>query len=363
MTVEQPLTAPAAVLDRAAADRAAGLEFGRTIDRSLVHRAALEEVFVTDFRSLAPDRFRAGGRLPLAHPYYTDDVALSRRYDALAVFECVRQTLLCALHLHHRVADEAKAVTASTGLRVADPAALEARPGGHELELDGSVLVEKQRDGALGRVVHRVEVRSAGRLVGDVTVDTAVLNAAAYGQLRMKERDTVAPSSAALAERQEPSALPAALFGRQNPDNVLLRSVRVDGCAAQAGMRLPLSHSSLFDHPQDHLPGTALLEAARQLALLLAGEVFGRWPARTVLLALDARYHRFAELDQPLTIEARYVEAGPRSFTEPIAVVFRQSGRDVAEVTLRLTGAEPGAASALPQPARGSRADDGRERS
>ena len=77
------------------------LDTDRTIDRRLVHRTALEEVFLTGFQSLEDGGFLATARLPRAHHYYNDQTSQPSAHDPVAVFECVRQMLLCALHLHH----------------------------------------------------------------------------------------------------------------------------------------------------------------------------------------------------------------------------------------------------------------------
>nr|MDT0665959.1 hypothetical protein [Micromonospora sp. DSM 115978] len=47
-----------------------GLTYQRTVDRSLVHRRALTEVFLTDTRALAADRYVTGAQLPALHAYY-----------------------------------------------------------------------------------------------------------------------------------------------------------------------------------------------------------------------------------------------------------------------------------------------------
>ena len=63
------------------------------------------------------------------------------------------------------------------------------------------------------------------------------------------------------------------------------------------------ANRSLFDHEYDHYPAMTLLEGARQLSLLSAFWR-GRRLARTHVLGMDAVFHRFAELDAPVTLAA-----------------------------------------------------------
>ena len=48
------------------------LSFDTTVSRALVHRASINEVFVTDVLGLGDGRFRVGLQLPRAHSVHTD---------------------------------------------------------------------------------------------------------------------------------------------------------------------------------------------------------------------------------------------------------------------------------------------------
>jgi hypothetical protein len=96
---------------------------------------------------------------------------------------------------------------------------------------------------------------------------------------------------------------------------------------------VPVENPSLFDHAQDHVPAMVLTEAARQLAVLATHAWGGAGPERTSLVALDAAFARYAELDAPLTLSAEPVGAGPAGWT--VDVRCRQLGADVA--TARVT--------------------------
>ncbi|MBB1154446.1 MULTISPECIES: AfsA-related hotdog domain-containing protein [Amycolatopsis] len=302
-----------------------------TIDRKLVHRTALEEVFLTGFRSLPDGRFAGSARLPRAHRYYNDHTNHPAVHDPVAIFECVRQMLLCALHLHHDAPAGMKAITAACRMDLTDPLALKLDKG-YDLDLLGTVAMHKEREGVTVRVLHEVEVRLGSTVLGTIAVDTAQKDEQRYQDLRMAFRDTKPPMSDDLLASEPLSRVPPYLVGRQERDNVLLLGPEVRDGTLTGRLRVPVSHPGMFDHPQDHVPGPVMMEAARQAGTLLAGELFGQASSKTVLVGLDAAYTRFAELDSDILITAT---AGSGA-TEPIAVRFLQEGEPVAEMTIRM---------------------------
>ncbi|MFD0393746.1 AfsA-related hotdog domain-containing protein [Streptomyces nogalater] len=76
------------------------------------------------------------------------------------------------------------------------------------------------------------------------------------------------------------------------------------GDNAQALLRIPAHHASLFDHPQDHLPGMVIAEGARQLALFAALDIRGLAPSKTLITELDVRFTRFGELEDDTVLSA-----------------------------------------------------------
>jgi hypothetical protein len=303
----------------------------RTIDRRLVHRTALEEVFLTGFRSLDDGGFVATARLPRAHHYYNDQTGRPAAHDPIAVFECVRQMLLCALHLHHDAPPEMKSITATCSLEIVDPGALAVR--GHDLDLVGRVVTHKERDGVTIRVVHEVEVYQSDRRLAVVTVDTAQRDPARYETLRMTYRDTVPPTSDDLIATEPVSRIAPYLVGRERTENVVLLAPVLSGTELVATLRVPVSNPGMFDHAHDHVPGPVMMEAARQAGTWLAGELHAHASSKLVLASLHATYDRFAELDSAITVVATAREG----LTEPITVGFLQNGEQVARMTVTMT--------------------------
>lgn len=339
------------------ADPATGLTTDRTIDRHLTHRAALAEVFLTDFVSVDDETFHAAAQLPPSHFYYGDHIARPALHDPLVVFESVRQMLLCAMHVQHGASDDTKAITATADLEITDARPLRADGSALDLTMLGRVALEKSRGDAVSRVVHQVEVLTRdGRDIGRVEVDTALRAGDAYQELRMSHRTSQPPlsSSGALLSPPPRVAVAPHLAGRENASNVVLGDAVSGGDTVAATLRTPASHTSMFDHPQDHLPGPVMMEAARQAALLLAGECLGLAPAKLYLRQMRASYLRFAELDAEISVQARLLpESGSGSGAVRrgclAEVVFDQDGDTVARLEVQMgsiLSAEHGAARA-----------------
>jgi 2-oxo-3-(phosphooxy)propyl 3-oxoalkanoate synthase len=73
-------------------------------------------------------------------------------------------------------------------------------------------------------------------------------------------------------------------------------------------LRIPGDHPSMFDHPQDHLPGMVIAEAARQIALLTALEARGMSPSKTLPTALSVVFSQFGELEKTTVITSQVGE-------------------------------------------------------
>jgi hypothetical protein len=316
------------------------LETSRTVDRRLVHRAALSEVFLTGFRSVDAQTFRGAAQVPPRHFYYGDHLSRPAVHDPLAVFESVRQMLLAATHLQHGAGTGTKAITAQATLDITRLAPLLHRGGPLDLDLRGYVVLEKTYQGAVSRVVHEVRVDTAdGRTAGTVRVDTALRPDDVYGELRMSHRTGPPPHSGDLPVTAPGEPVGTYLVGRTDPGNVVLarRSDEGGNQPFSALLHVPVRHPSMFDHPQEHVPGPVLMEAARQAVLLLAGEQLGLSPDGLSLTYLHAEYLRFAELDSELVVGAQLVPVPADGRTAVCGqVVFEQSGAEAARMEVRL---------------------------
>ncbi|MFD6909770.1 AfsA-related hotdog domain-containing protein [Streptomyces sp. NPDC060077] len=93
------------------------LEFVRSVDRRLLHRRALSEVFLTDTAAVDGQRFLAGAELPSSHAYFTDHPGHTA-VDPVLLLECARQAETYGAHRHLGVDDGTTFVLQSWSMRL-----------------------------------------------------------------------------------------------------------------------------------------------------------------------------------------------------------------------------------------------------
>jgi hypothetical protein len=359
--IHQPRTAP----DRLpAGPPTEPLRFNQTVDRAVVHRSAVAEVFLTDLREIGLTRLLAGAQLPLTHGYYNDHTGRDAVVDPLLLLECGRQAGICGTHVLGVPLDRVMLV-GEFSLRLENLAALVVGSRPVELRIDSEFVPTRVRGGrnatqdALRRLAAtgpdrdvRADIaprvrkgRTTQRLyVGDVPVarhemEVQFLTYPEYGALRQAQRGSPAPSTADLADPPADGMVAPARVGRVSPLNVVLAGPAWAGAGVSARVAPWPANRALFDHEYDHLPAMTLTEAARQLALLAAaGPAAPTVPAGLRVCGLTARYLRFAELDQPVRATAELPAgrfAGVAVGT--IRVTFTQEDTVIAETTVELT--------------------------
>ena len=321
------MTAATGVAQKAAPEKSPASEpaptFARTIERGLVHRAAVSEVFVTDLYPVGEGGFVAGAQLPLAHSYFGDHLREPASFDFLLLLESARQACTAAGHLYLGVPRDTAFLVNDWSIHLDDLDALTpgSRPG--ELLLTGSGERREGRGGRLRGVAYEVDLRLAGRAVGRVRIDTSTSSADNYQKLRFLQRGSEPPLTEDLGTVVRSRAADAADVGRGSSLNVVLGEPVHTQDEVSAQVEPQPGNRSLFDHSYDHIPAMVLAEAARQLAHL-AGV-----PVTASVIECAARYLRFVELDSPVVATAR-----PDAQNLGFRVEFRQNGTTVAEIAL-----------------------------
>ncbi|MFI0235760.1 ScbA/BarX family gamma-butyrolactone biosynthesis protein [Streptomyces sp. NPDC016845] len=310
------------------------LRFDEPLERALVHRHAADEVFVTDHVALDDGRFAVAARLPSAHPYFTDDPRPGAPLDAMLLLECSRQAGTVVAHRHLGVPADTAFLIAEWSIALDDELrapALAVGPKGAglgpgELTMITEVRDPKQRGEALLGATLLSELYLAGRRVATSTVITGYPSRPGYESFRTRRRDSPAPLSDAMPPRLGGTPADSRAVGRTSEANVVLSGVRRADGQIVAGLDVPVAHPVFYDHPLDHVPATALLEAARQAALLAvapeAGPV-GEAAAAWRVSALSARFERFVELDSPAEVSARVERVRDG---HAVRVLFEQGG-------------------------------------
>lgn len=284
-----------------------------TVPKEFVHRTAVAEVLLTDWRRIDDTRFALRAQWPRGHSFFTP--VLDRRHDPLIAVETVRQvsTLLC--HTEFGVPLDHRFVMWDIGLTVV-PEHLEVggAPAAIDVEVECSDI--KRRGNTLVAMRTTMAMHRDGRAVAHGSTSFSSLSPAVYRRLRGDRTSFgVLPPAAPAAPQSVGRALPS--------DVVLSPTGRRD----RWNLRVDTHHPVLFDHPVDHIPGMLLMEAARQAAVAALG------PRAVLPGAISAAYHCFAELDIPVLIRTERLDPD-HDGSESVTVTGHQDDRLVFTATV-----------------------------
>jgi 2-oxo-3-(phosphooxy)propyl 3-oxoalkanoate synthase len=252
-----------------------GLRWEHTVPRSLVHRRSVCEVLLTDAMALGTDRYRFAVQWP-KRPV-VDRVLRDDPVDPLLVAETVRQCGLMLATAFWRTPESATVVIKDLSVQVT---ADRTRPSGYgAVDLTCHTRVERARMGEGGSwpVMSRLsfDLVAAGVRMAQARGEMRLLTGPQYAAAR-KARRWDHPRACPAVSPVDPAAV-----GIQDATAVMVgRDVQGAVCVGPAD----LGHPFFFDHPSDHVPGIALIEAARQAAHL-GGALAGR---RLVAVGLQA---------------------------------------------------------------------------
>ncbi|AWW37020.1 A-factor biosynthesis protein [Streptomyces sp. AS58] len=277
-----------------------------TVPRQFVHRAAVAETFLTDWKRNGEDRFSVSAQWPRAHGLHVSSDRSA--YEPLLVVETVRQAGTLIAHTEydvplgfHFVLQQFEVDTFPEHLTLGPV------PAEPVVELDFAEV--RHRGGRTAGARYTAEVHVEGAHVASARVAFTCVGDSVYRRLRGgRTPDTV-------SARSVPPGLPADTVGRALPADVVLAPTERDD---RWQLRIDTGHAVFFDHPLDHAPGMLLLEAARQAAW--AGAAKTGPPA-----SFHAVFHRYAELDEPVWIEAEEQQGGG------VNVLATQEGAKVFE--------------------------------
>ncbi|AGL13741.1 AfsA-related hotdog domain-containing protein [Actinoplanes sp. N902-109] len=305
--------------------------FVRTVDRRLVHRRAVHEVFLTGGIREDERNSIAYAQLPIAHPYYLDTAPGPARYDALLLTECARQACTYVAHTQYDVPADWVLLAAVTEIELTDPGAL--RVGREPAELTMRMhSTPTRRAGSLRVMDTDIRLEINGTHAGFVHGSGRYLTADEYRLLRAGDGEGPRSTSMALTRAGNSVPVPARLVGRRDAGNVVLADGRqVDG-GATARLDVPGDHPSIFDHALDHYPAMVLLDGAVRMTALSYALSTGSSDPDIAISRLAAEFDRFAELDAPVELTARLDRVVGNRLDAVVAV--SQQGQLLCEVAV-----------------------------
>ncbi|MFD8012298.1 ScbA/BarX family gamma-butyrolactone biosynthesis protein [Streptomyces sp. NPDC058955] len=297
------------------------------VPAEFVHRADPADILPVGWTRSAENRFSVTARWPVEHPFFVPQTG--EHHDPLLVAETMRQATMLVSHAEFGVPEDDQFVMWDLSYD-ADAGQLTRDERPAEITVDLLCSDIRTRGRGLRDMRTSLVLSRNGRRLASGGGGIACTSAPAYRRMR-------GPRMAA-AEHPVPllPAMPPHTVGRDREKDVVLAPGDTGG---RWRLRVDTTHPTLFRRANDHVPGMLLLEAARQAAVAATGDG-GLLP-----VGLNARFHRYAELDEPCWIEAE-VLTGLHRDTVTVQVLAHQGGAPVLDCTLSAPRRVPAAACA-----------------
>ncbi|MBH0777155.1 ScbA/BarX family gamma-butyrolactone biosynthesis protein [Nocardia bovistercoris] len=309
--------------------------YASTIARELAHRCSVAEVFVTSLGAVGADEFLVGAQLPRMHAYYGDHAGpLGARYDPLLVMEAARQAAIALTHEFYGVPVESAFIVRTFNGTGSETAAWTVGDLPADLVMKVTVPRKHRRGDRLHGLDMVLDISRGEHHMLTVDGSFSWMTSAQWSALRTGFRDGLGLGDHIAESAPGPRAA-AVEVGRESPRNVVIGPPMSDGAGTRAAVVADLSHPSLFDHRLDHVPGSLLIEAARQTALATVG-------VATRLVCVASTFDAFVELDLPAECRAEITDSGLGA--KVVRCEIHQADAVAARIDLEF--AEPDAAAA-----------------
>ena len=287
----------------------------QSVPPRLVRRINSSDVFVTHLGVVEENKFEVGVRWPGSHSFYAP--ATPGLHDPLLFLESVREAGVLIAHAGYEIPMEFKFLTRDKRFRVDDVEGLRTN-GSDPVDVTLRVTAKdiQRRAKSFAGMLFDVQCFRDGARIGSAAYRWSCVSGAGYARLR----------------GQYLTAMPEVPAG-SNPVNHELvgRCAVIDVMLADAPgentwlLRVDPEHRVVYDHPMDHVPGNAIIEAGKQAALLATGLP----DAIPVGGQLD--FHLYIEFDQPCTVTAHPVPG-----TRTVRLAYEQGGVRMADGWLEL---------------------------
>ncbi|MGW5000671.1 ScbA/BarX family gamma-butyrolactone biosynthesis protein [Streptomyces hydrogenans] len=281
-----------------------------------VHRADPADILPIGWTRVTENRFSVTARWPEAHPYFVPDSG--DLHDPLLVAETMRQATMLVCHAEFGVpADDQFVMWDLSYSAAAEELTRDGGPAEITVDLLCSDIRTRGRRG-LREMRTALVLSRNGRRIASGGGGINCTSAPAYRRMR---GDRLAALGAPVPLLP---ALPPHTVGRDRERDVVLAP---GDTPDRWRLRVDTTHPTLFRRANDHVPGMLLLEAARQAAVAATGD------AGLLPVGLDARFHRYVELDEPCWVEAEVLTGLGRDAVT-IQVLAHQGGEPVLDCTL-----------------------------
>jgi hypothetical protein len=307
------------------------LQTDQPLARQVLHKTALEQIFVTDWM-LGPgdDWCTIAARLPLAHARFSDTAA--PYHDIVLMAEAVRQAGLVVAEEWIRVPDDRQFLLRELKVEL-DPIEHARRTRetcGVLISQDPSSEVKMRPGRSMAGGMMRSRITIGGRPAGTSDVMGAWVPNSFYDNFRGSNRD--AESGAGLPE-PTPRADVETRVGKRNRANSVLTPLRASGepRGYEASLVIETADPTFFDHRLDHVPGLLLLEGIQQVSVAAACEELGVDHSQVAVSAFHMAFQKLAEFQPDVVCAITLDEDGQGG-----AVSCSQGGKTCCEGTVRI---------------------------
>lgn len=280
-----------------------------TVPKEFVHLKHDASVFITGWKQLGEGEFTLTARWPAA--------VEGRAYDPRVLTQTIRQSGLVIAHgaydvpLTHHTLLHYFNFTVRPGFHVPND-----RPSALDIEIKVSEPTRRGRNvSGLGMDVHVLQDNTT---VAVANSEFGWISPAAYRRLRGEQL------SNSWNEWRLPAPVAAHTVGRPAASDVVLAAT---GHPHRWQLRNDVANVILFDHPVDHVPGLALMEAGYQAAQAVLS------PASFEPTGIASSFERYVEFDRPCWVEAERL-ASDRPGHTAVRVTGTQDGRSVFRLEL-----------------------------
>lgn len=308
--------------------------YQNTLPKSYVHRAVVGEVFLTDIKKFKDDEFVTAGYLPKAHIYYNDLVyknSNKRIYDAIVLLEICRQSSIIIAHHFFLVPYTSRFIFDNADFEFNK--LIYHKAEGSNVLVDVKIIEKKYRQGELSGLSFKMTIYIDGLNCAQKFMSISWLSETKWNRLR-KIRNTQNYESPIF------DYAPAEVVGRQLLQNVVIGNVKDDESHFIASVIIDQTHPTIFDHPLDHVPGMLLIEACRQMALLIMSKKFRISNQFLFIKRFRINFIRFCELNSSVVCQVAFDKISlyevERIACVPIAIIQHGNIVTNAELTVQV---------------------------
>ncbi|MFF0074973.1 ScbA/BarX family gamma-butyrolactone biosynthesis protein [Streptomyces sp. NPDC005494] len=281
----------------------AAVEGQNGILKDHVHLQRSDMVLLTSWQRVEDGEFSLHGTWPAP--------AAGLPYDQRMLTQTVRQSGLTIAHAAYGAPLSDHTVLNYFDLTVAPGFGI---PAGApcDISVDVSVKHAKERGGKVSSLDMEFRIFQGGSMVARAESEFGWLSTRVYRRLR-GEHFVIDWNAWPLPAPVDPRTV-----RRTEPADVVLSA---GDRPLRWQLRNDIGNTVLYDHPVDHVPGLALIEAAHQAAIAAV------YPATLEATTVNCAFEMYTEFDRPCWMEAEVLPAAPGEAS--VLVTATQDGKTV----------------------------------